>query len=106
MQRQMRLDGGVFKKLLAGPRIILLLQVREPKIEMHEGKLGILLSRRLKFRESRIVLPQVQMILSGKEMVFRRAVSEFNQLRGGPVVEILPASPVSGVREHVHICHS
>ena len=43
------------------------------------------------------------MISSDEEMVFRRAVADLDQLRGGAVVEFLSSGAVSGIREHVKI---
>ncbi len=97
VQSEIGFDGGVFQEFVACPRIILLLHVGVSQVEMHEGKLGIRLGRGLKLFQRRIVLVEIEMIFADEEMIFRRAVAEFDQLRGGAVVEFLAASPVSRV---------
>ncbi len=71
VQGEVGLDGSVFQKLIAGPREILLLQVGQPQIEVHERKLGIGVGGGLKFRQGGVVLLEIQIVFSDKEMVFR-----------------------------------
>ena len=69
--------------------VILFLQIRQSQVEVHKGKLGIRIGGRLKFLQRLIVLLQIQMIFPNEELVFRRTVSDLDQLRGGAVVEFL-----------------
>ena len=87
VQRKVGLDRSIFQKLVPRVLVILFFQIREPEVEVHEGKLGIGIGGGFKFRQCLIVLLEIQMILADKQPVFRRTVADLDQLPGSTVIE-------------------
>ena len=81
-------DGDVFQKLIARLGIVLLFQVRQAQVEVHEGKLGIGRGGRLKFRQGGVVLVEIQMRFSHEEMKLRGVSPTFTSCAMALLVEI------------------
>ncbi len=103
VERQIRLNRRVLPELFESRLVFLLFQMRESEIEMHKRKLRIGRGGGLKFRQGQVVLLEIQMIFPDKEMVLRRALAEFDQLRRGAVVQIFFPCPMGRIRKHIQV---
>lgn len=103
VERHIGLHGSVLQKFIPRLSVLLLLDVHESEIEVHEGKLGIGFGGGFKFRLGLIVLLKIEMIFSQEEMVFRSAISDLYQLFRSPVVEVFVSGAMGSIRKHIQI---
>src|SRR5437867_13054777 len=83
-----RLNRDVLQKFLVSTHKILFPVVRNPKIEMHEWKLGVGAGCGLQFVNSLIVLFAIEVSLSHKQMQFRRVLADFKQAAKSALLEV------------------